>query len=115
MPRTSIPNQTTAELRREFAEAALEEFLTRRVVAPGIGYSQSYLELRATKGGGPPFYKRGRRVLYKKSDVLAWLEANSQRVTSTSQYPSAIGESGVHREQRAPSPSSRRTVRRRTK
>ena len=61
---------TIAELRREFTEAHQEEFLTRPVVAAGIAYSLSWLEVAATRGGGPPYYKRGRRVLYKKAEVL---------------------------------------------
>ena len=93
---TPKPKPTTADLRREFTEAHAEEFLTRPVVAAGIGYSLSWLELAATRGGGPPYYKRGRRVLYRKGDVLAWLEQNSQRVSSTSEY--------------APSPSSAGTI-----
>jgi hypothetical protein len=40
----------------------------------------------ATRGGGPPYHKFGRTVLYRWSDVLAWAEARlSPPFTSTSQ------------------------------
>ena len=87
---TRKPPPTSAELRREFVEAPEEALLTRPIVAAGIGYSLSWLEVVATHGNGPPFYKRGRRVLYKKLDVLRWLEANSQRVNSTSEYATPV-------------------------
>ncbi|MDC7718733.1 hypothetical protein PQU95_16150 [Vogesella sp. DC21W] len=45
----------------------------------------SWLEVKATHGGGPAMIKIGRRVMYRKADVLAWLEENSRTVTSTSQ------------------------------
>ena len=58
-----------------------------------MGYSQSWLELAATKGGGPTYFKCGRRVLYKKADTLAWIRENSQRVRSTSEYRPNSSES----------------------
>lgn len=33
-------------------------------------------------GGGPPFLKIGRRVLYDWSDVRAWLDSQKRRSTS---------------------------------
>lgn len=80
------PKPTIADLRREFAQAHAQELLPRPVVAAGIGYSLSWLEWAATRGGGPPFYKHVRRVLYRKSEVLAWMQQNAQRVQSTSEY-----------------------------
>ena len=80
------PKATIADLRREFVQAHLDERLSRAVTAAGMGYSQSQLELVATKGGGPPYFKCGRRVLYKKADTVAWIEAHAQRVHSTSDY-----------------------------
>ncbi|MBF0283962.1 MAG: DNA-binding protein [Magnetococcales bacterium] len=59
------------------------------MTAAGIGYSVPWMELKAVHGGGIPYRKIGRRTLYKKRDALAWLEANSQRVKSTSEYRGA--------------------------
>lgn len=82
------PKPTIAQLRREFAEAHASELLSRAVTAAGIGYSQSWLEMAATRGGGPPYFKCTRRVLYRKSDTLAWMRTHAQRVESTSEYGS---------------------------
>lgn len=82
-----MAEQTTTPqtLSAEFWAAQNEALLPRPVVAAGIGYSVSWLEVKATHGGGPAMVKIGRRVMYRKADVLAWLEENSRTVTSTSQ------------------------------
>lgn len=79
------PPNSPHNLNAEFWAAQNEALLSRPVVAAGIGYSVSWLEVKATHGGGPTMVKIGRRVMYRKADVLAWLEANSRTVTSTSQ------------------------------
>jgi excisionase family DNA binding protein len=48
----------------------------------GLGFS-TLAKLRL-KGGGSPFSKIGEKILYKRSDLDAWLE--SKRVNNTSQY-----------------------------
>ena len=81
------PTPSVADLRNEFWDAPLEALLDRPTTAAGMGYSVPWLELRATDGGGPRYLKMRRRVLYRKADVLAWLEANSTKAASTSEYP----------------------------
>lgn len=39
--------------------------------------TRRYLELAAHKGEGPPMIKCGRRVLYRMSEIEAWLAANT--------------------------------------
>ena len=80
---------TVAQLRAEFNAAPDDAMLSRKVTAAGIWRSVGWLEVKAVTGGGPPFSKNIRQVLYRKSDTLGWYEANSQRVTSTSQYAPA--------------------------
>lgn len=58
--------------------------MPRDIVAAGISCSVSQLELLAVKGGGPSFHKFKRRCLYRKSDVIEWLERSSVVVASTS-------------------------------
>jgi hypothetical protein len=36
------------------------------------------------RGGGPPFYKFGRKVVYREDELQAWM--NEQRRASTSDY-----------------------------
>lgn len=79
-------NKSLGFLRTEFWEAHNDALLSRQITAAGIGYSEGWMELKAITGGGIPFLKCGRRCLYRKSDVLAWLEANSKRVESTREY-----------------------------
>jgi len=76
-------------LRNEFWVAPVEALLDRATTAAGLGRSIAWMELVATRGGGPSFLKFGRRVLYRKGDVLSWLERNSIPATSTSNYPTA--------------------------
>ena len=76
-----------AALRTEFWSAPADTLLDRSTTAAALNRSNAWLEMKATAGGGPPFLKFGRRVLYRKSAVLAWLEANSLPASSTSVYP----------------------------
>jgi hypothetical protein len=39
-------------------------------------------------GGGPPFVKAGRRVLYRRGDVIAWL--NARRVKNTTEAAQSL-------------------------
>ena len=86
MPKGKIPQRPIAELHAEFWSAPDNAELPRNVTAMGICRSVGWMELKALTGGGIPYRKVGRRVLYRKADALAWLEANSQRVHSTSEY-----------------------------
>ena len=47
-----------------------------------IGWAESTLEKSRVTGGGPPYYKLGRSVIYDEVDLDAWMAA--QRRTSTS-------------------------------
>lgn len=46
------------------------------------GSSSSTLEKLRIYGGGPAFSKLGRRVVYRKTDLDAWLEQNRRQSTS---------------------------------
>lgn len=35
------------------------------------------------RGGGPPYVKLGGRVLYRETDLLAWIESRARISTST--------------------------------
>lgn len=47
-----------------------------------LGLSPKTLETLRTRGGGPPFLKLGRRVVYRKADLDTWLAARVRRSTS---------------------------------
>ena len=73
-------------LQKKFINAADEAYLDTKTVAAYINRSVSWLNCKAVWGGGIPYTKIANRRLYLKKDVLAWLEENSQKVTSTSEY-----------------------------
>lgn len=84
--RVQIPKlASTADLRTEFWCAPDQALLNRQTTAVGLGYTVGWLEWAATNGGGPVLTKIGRSVRYRKADVLAWLQANSRRITSTAE------------------------------
>lgn len=69
-----------------FWEAPNEALLDRKTTAAGMGMSMGWMELKATHGGGVPFMKCGKRCLYKKSDVIKYIDDNYIIASSTSEY-----------------------------
>jgi predicted DNA-binding transcriptional regulator AlpA len=53
-----------------------------------IGLSVATLAKMRCVGGGPPFLKLGRRVLYRRVDIKAWLDA--RRVHNTTEAIHAV-------------------------
>ena len=52
--------------------------LSREEVESEFGIPKRWLELAAHKGEGPPYVKLSRRmVLYRRSDIIAFLEART--------------------------------------
>lgn len=60
-----------------------DPFRSQAFAAAHVNLSERTLEAYRVKGGGPPYYKLGRRVCYRVQDLNAWAEA--QRRTSTSE------------------------------
>ena len=71
-----------------FLSAPADALLPTKIVATYLNKSISWFNNKAISGGGIPFIKLGNKRLYKKQDVLDWLELNTEKVTSTSQYRS---------------------------
>ena len=63
------------------AEAAvtLPRLMNQRDLAQYIGKSTAWCERARWAGEGPHFIKLGRHVRYRADDVMAWLEANTDR------------------------------------
>jgi len=78
-----LKHTSAADLRADFWHAPDEALLDRKTAAAGMGYTPAWLEWAATHGGGPVITKIGRNVRYRKTDVLAWLNAHSRRILST--------------------------------
>lgn len=56
--------------------AAQREWLKPSEVAAEFPFSEVHLSQLRHQGTGPVFFRRGRTVLYRRSDVEAWLEAH---------------------------------------
>jgi len=52
-------------------------FLTRRQAAELTSISYSALAHLATSPDGPPLLRVGRRIAYRREDLIAWMDAHS--------------------------------------
>jgi hypothetical protein len=60
------------------------------LTAHGFPVAEKTLATRVSRGGGPPYQKFGRLVLYRWGDALAWAEARlSPPVRSSSELAEA--------------------------
>lgn len=84
--RMAKPKKENAELVQIFWAASPEAYFDQFTVAPVTGCTPKTLECDRWRKRGIPFRKVSGRVLYKKSDVINWLESYAL-VTSTSEYP----------------------------
>lgn len=66
----------------------MERYLTQIQAAELLCLSGRTLERYRLEGNGPKFVKAGRRVLYRRSDLEAWLQANT--FTSTSEAKGTV-------------------------
>jgi hypothetical protein len=67
---------------------AVVAYMSTRRVSEAYGFSESFLNKRRVFGGGPPFIKVGRKVLYDDAKFEAWLAAHERR--STSEQPTPV-------------------------
>lgn len=74
-----------AELIQLFWSAPNEAFFGQETIAPVTSSSIKTLESNRWRGKGIPYRKCAGRVLYRKADVIAWLESHAL-VSSTSEY-----------------------------
>jgi hypothetical protein len=83
-PNTVVTQQDVSA----FWSAPASALFDQRVIAAVIGFSHAWMERKRLTGGGVPFRKVGRKCLYQKADVVAWLD-QFEAVNSTAEYPSA--------------------------
>lgn len=80
--------KTRLEFIHEFEEAPLSALFSQDSIAAIRHCSAGLLQRERVFGGGPQFQKIKGRVLYRKSDVLDWLN-QFQFVSSTSEQGAA--------------------------
>lgn len=56
--------------------------ISAKAAADYVGLSESTLAKLRLKGNGPIYCKLGRRVVYRRSDLDAWLQSRSTRDTT---------------------------------
>ncbi|MEL1262868.1 helix-turn-helix domain-containing protein [Pseudoxanthomonas putridarboris] len=69
------------------APESAPRYLTNAEAAAWLKLSPRTLEKQRVIGGGPPFRKFGRRVLYAVADLEAWSVARTCESTSDPNYP----------------------------
>ena len=88
-----------------------QELLTPREAATYLRVSKSYLDKLRVYGGGPRFLRLGKRkVLYRRSDLDAWLARRS--FDSTSEYDALVpsaAEKTYNKKQHSTTPEPRNT------
>src|SRR5262249_39936698 len=70
-------NSDTLLTRRETAQA---------LTAAGFQVSMYTIETKAVRGGGPPYQRFARRVMYRWGDAGAWAKAIPTTATSTAEH-----------------------------
>ena len=78
----SFDNQLRAMVREEIKRLLPEllpgqdEYLNTKEVADLTGLSKAFFEIGRSHSSPdqPPYHKIGRRVLYRRADVMKWLE-----------------------------------------
>jgi hypothetical protein len=72
-------------------DAIVGDYLSTKETAHLFGLSASNLTKLRVYGGGPLFYKLGRRVLYRRQDIEAWISDHVRQSTSDSGPTSFCG------------------------
>ncbi len=88
-PREATSRKPENELVQTFWAAPPEALFGQETIAPVIQRGIKSLESDRWRGKGIPYRKCSGRVVYRKSDVINWIE-NHKLVTSTSEYNQAV-------------------------
>lgn len=88
MSGNSLPEDSAEALITRFWSAPSEALFSQAVIGAVLDLSESWCERSRFCGGGPKFIKIGRSVLYRKSDVVAFINSHAT-VSTTSEYQAA--------------------------
>ena len=53
-------------------------YMTAKEVAAFLGMSLAWIYRRTEQGGGPPFRRRGRKILFLRSEIERWDEQSAK-------------------------------------
>lgn len=68
-----MPDRVNANGRRLPNSEIERGYFQTSAAAAFIDLSDAYLRLLRRRGGGPPFYRLGRRVVYRRHDLIQWV------------------------------------------
>jgi hypothetical protein len=81
-----ISSETNSDIINNFWSAPNQALFKQAALVQVLGYSPEWFERQRWQGTGIPYIKLSHRcVVYRKADVLAWLE-QYQPVKSSSQW-----------------------------
>lgn len=72
-------SETVSEMKKSFWSSPMDALFNRKTISVVTGYCMSWLANQAWQKKGIPYFKSQRRCLYRKSDVLEWLEKNFEK------------------------------------
>jgi hypothetical protein len=79
MSKQHIEEAESGEARQNISDTLLADFLTQEKGAAELKICERTLDRWRRLGEGPPITKLGRRVLYRRSSLQAWLRTREQR------------------------------------
>lgn len=82
-----IPDAEKQAMKAQFMYAPADAEFEQEYIAISYGCSLSLLQSWRSHGGGPPFIKVGRTIVYTKKDVLDHFQ--KKKVTCTAEYHKA--------------------------
>jgi hypothetical protein len=74
----SLLEHANRVLSGEHADSVLSDFLTHTAMAQELGIHERTLSRLHTKRIGPPRIKLGKKVLYHRPSVIAWLASQQE-------------------------------------
>lgn len=86
-----MPRQDQDHFHAIFWAAPNDAIFDSTHVAAGLTHSVEWLRERQATGNGPPAIRAGRKYLFRKGDVLAWLSHASESQPSKAREPRAGG------------------------
>ncbi len=69
-----IQHAATAQARRLPTADIERGFLETSTAGAFVDLSAGYLRLLRARGEGPPYFRLGRRIVYRREDLIAWVE-----------------------------------------
>lgn len=89
----SVQKISRLHLLNEFEDAPSSALFNQHTIAAVLSCSTQLLERNRWAGGGVPYLKIGRKVLYRKSDVLDFLQQQKVYYSTSDEGQSQLVES----------------------